>query len=154
MILNFICLKLMHVVSLRCLSAFEHVFRFLVYYLFLFVFSFLFSPLFFLARVGVFFGTGRETRAQTFPSPDTRTEFHGLSGRFSTKEGKFCEIVLARGTKEINSVARAGRRARDDDAFKAQASGVLCTHNALNARSQDVSFQIFHSANSTSENRH
>lgn len=65
-------------------------------------------------------------------SPDM-TEFHGLSGRFSTKEGKFCEIVLARGTKEINSVARAGPRVWDDDAFKAQASlPSLC---ALNTRS-------------------
>ena len=59
-------------------------------------------------------------------SPDM-TEFHGLSGRF------FCEIVLARGTKEINSVARAGSRVWDDDAFKAQASlPSLC---ALNTRS-------------------
>lgn len=65
-------------------------------------------------------------------SPDM-TEFHGLSGRFSTKEGKFCEIVLARGTKEINSVARVGPRVWDDDAFKAQASlPSLC---ALNTRS-------------------
>lgn len=71
-------------------------------------------------------------------SPDM-TEFHGLSGRFSTKEGKFCEIVLARGTKEINSVARAGRRVWDDDAFKAQASGALCTQNALNTRSRRMS---------------
>ena len=41
-----------------------------------------------------------------------------LQGIF-TKEGKFCEIVLAGGMQEINSVARAGWRAWDDDAFKA-----------------------------------
>lgn len=78
-------------------------------------------------------------------SPDM-TEFHGLSGRFSTKEGKFCEIVLARGTKEINSVARAGPRVWDDDAFKAQASGgpplSLCTRDALNTRSSLLSKYI------------
>lgn len=75
-------------------------------------------------------------------SPDM-TEFHGLSGRFSTKEGKFCEIVLARGTKEINSVARAGPRVWDDDAFKAQASGApspLFVRDALNTHSP---FQIY-----------
>ena len=34
-------------------------------------------------------------------SPDM-TEFHGLSGCFSTKEGKFCEIVLAERGDEGN----------------------------------------------------
>lgn len=84
-------------------------------------------------------------------SPDM-TEFHGLSGRFSTKEGKFCEIVLARGTKEINSVARAGPRVWDDDAFKAQASGApspLFVRDALNTHSFLSFPNIFHLGNVT-----
>lgn len=84
-------------------------------------------------------------------SPDM-TEFHGLSGRFSTKEGKFCEIVLARGTKEINSVARAGPRVWDDDAFKAQASGApspLFVRDALNTHSSLSFPNIFHLGNVT-----
>lgn len=81
-------------------------------------------------------------------SPDM-TEFHGLSGRFSTKEGKFCEIVLARGTKEINSVARAGPRVWDDDAFKPQASPTpLCARGMLLTHA--LSFpNIFHLGNVT-----